>query len=111
VYNLPPPTPEVLAEYELLDDSVPVAWLENAAVATTEEGARNLNKTYIGEDRMGPANVHNYDPSTAMARALAGPDAHPPLPDGMEAATSDVGISKFCSYAYSANCVLRKAAY
>ena len=36
----PPPTPEVLAEYELLDDSVsPVAWLENAAVATAGGGS------------------------------------------------------------------------
>jgi hypothetical protein len=54
--------------------------LRNVIVARTEEDAAVLARTYIGEDRVGPANTHQNDPEGMFEQAMAGPDFIPPVP-------------------------------
>ncbi len=71
VYNLRPPCAEVLAEYTTLGNNVPPVLLDNAVAPRTKEDAIVLTQNYLGEDRVGPANVHNIDPDNILARATA----------------------------------------
>lgn len=82
MYDLEEPSLDVIEEYNQLDNEVPPAWRASALCPTNEEDARNLNITYQGEDRLGPSNAHNNDPSAFLLSVLSGPDFKPPLPDG-----------------------------
>ena len=80
VHNLPLPPPEIIQEYQSLGEAVPPVLLEKAIAPRTTEDAALLAQNYLGEDRVGPANVHNNDPDDLLARAVAGVDAEPPVP-------------------------------
>jgi hypothetical protein len=79
VNNEPLPSDEIMAAYRDLD-GLPASVLENVIVARTEEDAATLARTYLGEDRVGPANTHQNDPEGMFQNAMAGPDFVPPIP-------------------------------
>lgn len=45
-----------------------------------------LTRHYLGEDRVGPANVHANDPDGILANAVAGAGVDPPVPNDMTTA-------------------------
>ena len=66
-------------ELSTLPDTV----MANVLVARTEAEASVLLSGYLGDDRMGPANVHEHNPDSVFAQAMEGPDASPPKPADM----------------------------
>ena len=78
VYNLPPPSPEIVAEYLKLDGTLPEDVMDRVIVPRTEEDAAQLVTTYLGEDHVGPANTHNNDPNAIFADTMAGHQYIPP---------------------------------
>ena len=60
--------------------TLPDAVMANVLVARTEANAAVLVRGYLGDDRLGPANVHEHNPDAVYAQAMEGPDASPPLP-------------------------------
>lgn len=83
-----PPSAEHVQEYMALGTSVPPALLHKAIAPRTTEDTCILAQSYLGEDRVGPANVHNNDPDALLARAVAGVDAEPPVPEALKSNTS-----------------------
>lgn len=77
VYNLTPPSDEIVKAYMELQ-SLPSAVLQEVVVPQNENDAATLVRTYLGEDRVGPANTHQNDPEAVFNQAMAGPDATPP---------------------------------
>ena len=59
-------------------DTLPPSVLKQVVVARNETDAATLVRTYLGEDRVGPANTHQNDPDALFNQAMAGPDATPP---------------------------------
>ena len=84
VHNLPLPSLEHIQEYQALGEAVPPVLLEKAIAPRTTDDTTLLAQNYLGEDRVGPANVHNNDPDGLVARAVAGVDAEPPVPIHMQ---------------------------
>ena len=77
VYQLPPPSDEIVKAYSELT-MLPEAVLNKVLVAQTEADASTLVRTYLGADRVGPANTHQNDPDALYTQAMGGPDAVPP---------------------------------
>ena len=77
VYKLPPPSDEIVKAYSELT-TLPESVLNMVLVAQTETDAATLVRTYLGADRVGPANTHQNDPDALYTQAMAGPDAVPP---------------------------------
>ena len=91
MYNLPPPSDDIQRAYMELT-TLPDAVMANVLVARTEAEAAVLVRGYLGDDRMGPANVHEHNPDAVYAQAMEGPDASPPLPPVVLAkGTADFG--------------------
>lgn len=65
--------------------------MANVLVARTEAEAAVLVRGYLGDDRMGPANVHEHNPDGVYAQAMEGPDASPLQPETMANAMADFG--------------------
>lgn len=61
-------------------DTLPSSVLKEVVVARNENDAATLVRTYLGEDRVGPANTHRNDPDALFNQAMAGPDATPSPP-------------------------------
>jgi hypothetical protein len=97
VYNLPPPSDEMVQTYMDLN-TLPTSVLKEVVVARNENDAATLVRTYIGEDRVGPANTHQNDPDAMFNQAMAGPDAIPPLI--MTTNTTPVSDFGKCVYQY-----------
>ncbi len=97
MYNLPPPSAEIQRAYMELT-TLPDAVMANVLVARTEAEAAVLVRGYLGDDRMGPANVHEHNPDAVYAQAMEGPDASPPLPPVVPPAnvTADFGECGVC---------------
>lgn len=96
VYNLPPPPPELQKAYEAMD-SLPASVLQQVIVPTTENDAASMVQVFLGEDRVGPANTHRFDPNSLLKQALLGPDAVPSLPsddddDAVPSPSSDADV-------------------
>ena len=72
----PPPSDEIIAAYKDLD-GLPESVLKNVIVPTNEADAASLIRTYVGVDRVGPANTHQNDPDAMFKQAMGGPDAEP----------------------------------
>ena len=64
-----------MAAYLALDGRLPDDIIRNVVVPTNEDV--QLVRVFIGEDRQGPANVHEFDPEAMYDQALEGPDAEP----------------------------------
>lgn len=71
--------------------TLPDVVMANALVARTEAEAAVLVRGYLGDDRMGPANVHEHNPDAVYAQAMEGPDAVPPKPLAMGDVTAKFG--------------------
>ena len=70
--------PEILKAYEDLT-CIPEAVIKsNVYVPTTHHEATQFIQTYVGVDRVGPANTHNMDPDGLCEQALAGVNAEIP---------------------------------
>ena len=87
---MPKPSAEIQRAYEQLT-TLPDSIMANVLVARTEAEASVLLRGYLGDDRMGPANVHELNPDAMYAQAMAGPDASPPKPLVMADITADFG--------------------
>lgn len=59
-------------------DTLPAGVLKQVVVPQNESDAATLVRTYLGEDRVGPANTHQNDPDGMFKQAMAGPNATPP---------------------------------
>ena len=64
VQGLPPPSPELVAEYESLN-GVPPVLLDNTLYAKNAEQAEALCKTFTG-DREGYANTREFQSAEGM---------------------------------------------
>lgn len=84
MHNLPPPPQDIVQEYVQFGDGVPSSLLEKAIAPRTKEDATMLSRHFLGEDRVGPANVHSNDPDGMLAQAVAGTGVDPPIPDEMQ---------------------------
>jgi len=69
--------PNILQAYRELT-CIPNAVIKSTHVPTTHNEAVQFIQTYIGHDRVGPANTHNLDPDTICDQAVAGYDAEVP---------------------------------
>jgi hypothetical protein len=82
VHGLPPPPADLVNEYlQLGEHVVPSSLMRKAIAPRSVEDTETIASQYLGEDRVGPANVHNNDPDGLLQRAVAGVDAEPPVPD------------------------------
>ena len=82
--NLHPPPQDIVQECAQFGDGVPASLLERAIAPRTKEGATMLSHHFLGEDRVGPANVHAYNPDGMLAQAVAGTCVDPPIPVEMQ---------------------------
>jgi hypothetical protein len=80
--------------------TLPDAVMANVLVARTEAEAAVLVRGYLGDDRMGPANVHEHNPDAVYAQAMEGPDASPPLPP-VVLATGTADFGEYDIYGYT----------
>ena len=71
--------------------TLPDAVFNKVLVAQTETDAATLVRTYLGADRVGPANTHQNDPDAFYTQAMGGPDAEPPVCLTSPAATTGFG--------------------
>lgn len=76
VYNLKPPSPDIVQAYEALD-TLPTSVLKQVVVPRKAIEAAEMVRTFLGDDRVGPANTQRFDPEALYNQALAGPDAVP----------------------------------
>ena len=83
MHNLPPPPQDIVQEYVQFGDGVPPSLLEKAIAPRTKEDATMLSRHFLGEYRVGPANVHSNNPDGMLAQAVAGTGVDPPIPDEM----------------------------
>jgi hypothetical protein len=82
VYGLDPPSEDIAQAYRNLD-TLPESVVATTVVARTATDAALLVRTYLGPDRVGPANVHGNNPDALFEQAMEGPDARPPVPEAM----------------------------
>lgn len=73
---------------------LPGAVLNKVLVAQSETEAATLVRTYLGADRVGPANTHHNDPDALYTQAMGGPDASPPKCLSLPITT--IGFGKYC---------------
>lgn len=78
-------------------DTLPPSVLKQVVVARNETDAATLVRTYLGEDRVGPANTHHNDPDALFNQAMAGPDATPP--PTLKPASSNANFGK-CTFEF-----------
>jgi hypothetical protein len=81
--------------------TLPDAVMANVLVARTEAEAAVLARGYLGDDRMGPANVHEHNPDAVYAQAMEGPDASPPLPPVVPPANVTADFGEYDIYGYT----------
>ena len=90
LHHKPRPTQDIIDAYLKLRGTLPESIIRRVIVPTTKEDVAALIQTFIGPDRQGPANAHQFDPTAMFNQAMAGPDAEPPLTFDTTAPQPDV---------------------
>lgn len=96
MYKLTPPSEDIVQAYMELD-TLPSSVMKEVVVARNVNDASTLVRTYLGEDRVGPANTHQNDPDALFNQAMEGPDASPPPPETRISHSSTSGkLGRIC---------------